>query len=1420
MLAITTLFGQTVFYTESFEGTTGYTFPNGSGVGTSTEDFFDRTDSANAPGQEIFTYNSFDGAYFIAGEDIDGVLSTSTGQVYLDNINISGQSSLSLTAAFASGTDIDIDEAFDRIWVEVKIDGGSWVTIGSFEGDSSTYSSSSGPFNGQFAEDTNGDGNGDGTQLTGTFTDFTWAIAGTGDSLDVRISMDLQSGDEEGAFDNVRISGISAGPVCNSPSSISATVTATTADLSWMNGSGNMYSNVEWGMAGFNQGSGTFVASFNQASGSLNLTGLMAGSSYDVYVQDSCGTIPGTVSAWVGPFTFNTIAPEPTTHVTMFTAVADLNSMVLLWIDADTSLGAQAPDGYVVLGSTGGKMNAMPVDGTPISNDLSFSDSLYAINVMHINDTNGTLISGLMPNTSYSFEIYPYTNTGSAVDYLTTPAAPSIMASTKSIPTYQIGTVTTNDMNFVPDSIGVYCKLVGVVTSFDFDGNAGYNFTIQDSTGGAYVYNFADKNGYQSTQGDEIRVVGNISQFNGLTQFFVDSITLLSSGNPLPVAPSVTMLDESTENELVMIEGAYLADPGQWPTFNTSRNIDIVTPLGDTLTMRIDFDTRIFDSLFVSGIDTFTVTGVGGQFDNSAPYNSGYQIFPSFDEDIMITGSAQCGNPFGLGAMVTDTSATLMWMNGPNNMYSNIEWGVAGFSQGSGSLIMGFNQGSGSLMLNGLTTGTSYDFYVQDSCATIGGFSMWVGPFTFTPVAAPLIPLYQIGTVTTSDTLGLPDSLGTYCALRGIVTTIDFDGNNGFSFYMQDPTGGINIFNFNDVSNYVVTQGDELEVYGDIQFFNGLTELFVDSIKVLSQGNMIPAPKAVTAYDEVDEGSLLSIENAMLISSWPAPGSGSSNLNLVTPLGDTLVIRIDSDTRIFDSIVVTSTDTITVRGALTQFDNSSPYFDGYQILPSVDEDFMIKPAILANCNIPTNLSAAPMATEASLSWTTGGSNMWNIEWGTTGFAQGSGSTIKGVNTNPFNLTGLMSSTSYDFYVQDSCGTLNSSSAWAGPFTFMTTMPMAIPTYDIATITTVDANGEPDSLNVYCKVIGTVFTPDYDGNNGYSFYVQDGTGGINIFNFTDLPSGYQSQKGDEIRATGTILFFNGLIEIQVDSIVVISQGNSVGSPAVVTSFDATTVNEFIKIEKVKIVDPTQWPAPGDNANLDIATATGDTLVMRIDKDVFIQDTMATAPTGFVDVTGVGGQFDSQAPYFDGYQIFPRRYTDIVDVDPCPAPTGLTAGNFTKNSADLSWTSANSGAVFNIVWGKAGFLFSQGNVVSGITTNSFTLTGLDNDEMYEFFVQDSCGSFLGNSQFVGPESFSTLVDNVTDLSRVSVPLMAFPNPANQAVVMLNKVGNFTIFDVLGQEVSRVVNNNRFDATNFNTGIYLVKATNGETIRVIIK
>ncbi|GEM_PF-805859 len=89
------------------------------------------------------------------------------------------------------------------------------------------------------------------------------------------------------------------------------------------------------------------------------------------------------------------------------------------------------------------------------------------------------------------------------------------------------------------------------------------------------------------------------------------------------------------------------------------------------------------------------------------------------------------------------------------------------------------------------------------------------------------------------------------------------------------------------------------------------------------------------------------------------------------------------------------------------------------------------------CNAPSNLGAIPDFITAELSWTTGGSSAWNIEYGPQGYTQGTGTQVSNVNANPYILSGLTSQTSYDFYVQDTCNQVNAS-AWVGPFTFTTT----------------------------------------------------------------------------------------------------------------------------------------------------------------------------------------------------------------------------------------------------------------------------------------------------------------------------------------------------------------------------------------------
>ena len=202
----------------------------------------------------------------------------------------------------------------------------------------------------------------------------------------------------------------------------------------------------------------------------------------------------------------------------------------------------------------------------------------------------------------------------------------------------------------------------------------------------------------------------------------------------------------------------------------------------------------------------------------------------------------------------------------------------------------------------------------------------------------------------------------------------------------------------------------------------------------------------------------------------------------------------------------------------------------------------------------------------------------------------------------------------------------------------------IPTYTIDQIDNTDADGVPDSLNVYCKVIGVVHGVDMQGSSSaVSFTVHDGTEGLGTYSSVATVASYTVTEGDEVRIVGDIGHFNGLLQMYVDSVTVISTGNATQTPTVVTSLGESTESELVKFENMTMVDPTQWGSGSSGYNIDITNGT-DTIVMRIDADVDLYG--APAPTGMFDVVGIGGQYDFSAPHFDGYQLLPRYQADIM------------------------------------------------------------------------------------------------------------------------------------------------------------------------------
>ncbi len=403
--------------------------------------------------------------------------------------------------------------------------------------------------------------------------------------------------------------------------------------------------------------------------------------------------------------------------------------------------------------------------------------------------------------------------------------------------TADIATISSVDpTTLVPDSIGIKFITHGVVYTGDFDGNAGLSFYMQDATGGINVFNFNDVSNYTVTRGDSIRVIGEIDQYRGLTELVVDSIAVLKTGVAIDRPAIVSMLDETTEGELIQMDYVKLVDPAQWTNSGSGFNVNITNGV-DTFIMRIDNDVNLFGQPAPTGL--FTVIGAGSQFSTATPPGDGYQIFPRDTNDII-----------PINEMTIDAATT---------------------------------------------------------------------------VDASLVPV----------------ELGNKVVLSGVVYTEDFDGNNGHSFYIYDNTGGVNVFNFDDVSGYTVTRGDSIRIIGEIAQFRGLTELDVDSIEVLKTGIAIKTATTVSVLDESTEGEFIHLSgwNFVDTTQW-TPGAGTGFNVDITNGTDTFIMRIDNDIDLFNMPLPTS-GVFDVYGAGSQFSFGSPANDGYQIFPRDSADIII-----------------------------------------------------------------------------------------------------------------------------------------------------------------------------------------------------------------------------------------------------------------------------------------------------------------------------------------------------------------------------------------------------------------------------------------------------------------------------------------------
>ena len=150
--------------------------------------------------------------------------------------------------------------------------------------------------------------------------------------------------------------------------------------------------------------------------------------------------------------------------------------------------------------------------------------------------------------------------------------------------------------------------------------------------------------------------------------------------------------------------------------------------LGSGQTIVLQSPTHTFNNLSPeTSYDFYVRAGFSGEFSDWIGPNT-FQTFQS------------CELPMSFSRTVlSNNEVEITWSDPQPDLTIEIEYGLSGFDQGSGSIVE--TTDSGSYILNNLQPSTDYNFYVRANCANGNTVSQWDGPyFVTTATTCNLIP--------------------------------------------------------------------------------------------------------------------------------------------------------------------------------------------------------------------------------------------------------------------------------------------------------------------------------------------------------------------------------------------------------------------------------------------------------------------------------------------------------------------------------------------------------------------------------------------------------------------------------------------------------------------------------------------------------
>jgi hypothetical protein len=759
---------------------------------------------------------------------------------------------------------------------------------------------------------------------------------------------------------------------------------------------------------------------------------------------------------------------------------------------------------------------------------------------------------------------------------------------------------------------------------------------------------------------------------------------------------------------------------------------------------------------------------------NSAGCTISSTVFPASGLTFTWTPPS-CPGPSNLSASALPTSADLIWTAGGSETMWNVEYGTTGFVLGTGTQVSGISP-TPAINITGLTPNTGYAFYVQADCGG-GDLSNWIGPFVFTtpctPVSAPFLETF---TTTTTPTCWIQS------AGSGGPWVFTGSPDLGNTATIVDHTNGV-------ANNYAWMDHSGVDI-------GVVLETPLIDITALT------SPQLSFWFMSHNNSNSIAVYNPLHVEAW----DGAAWQNVATIQGDFGFQWVEFSYPL--GAYVFSGNLVKVRFR-TESGGDSFDYDNDPLLDDVSVDN--PPA----CPNPFNLSANNVTfNSADLNWIDGGtSTSFNIEYGTQGFVQGTGTLVNGHLTTTLSVTGLSGNTTYEFYVQADCGSGNLS-AWSGPISFVTPCaPVVAPWLETFTGTTNPACWSQSTTS------GGPWT--YTGNPGYTM-----TGFLDHTSSVTNNYAWIDHSGTDV---GVILQ-TPVIDVSALNVPELrfwlaSHYNGAGlttyNPTYVEAWDGAA---WQQIDLIQGDFGLQWqefnyllPAYVYNGNFvqirfraesggDINDFYNDILLDDVQVD---EGPSCPAPTGLVE-TYVGidtviftwnagyletewlveygtagftpgtGTLFSTATTLDSitglsqlteYDVYVAAFCAVGDTSEwigplsfmtnpvCANPSNLGIIYANRDSIVLEWTNNGTATQFNLQYGPQGFAIGSGTTqVAGATSD--TIVNLLPGAYYDFYVQADCGG-PDTSLWIGPLNIQIPIynDNVCDAINIPVDGVAY-------------------------------------------------------------